>query len=162
MASVSVSHLILFIASIIIAASVAGVFTSSVDELSQAIDDQGVQVSENVRTSVEIISDSGANDQIHEDVSGSEDNVTIFVKNIGTNQLTPTETQIDVLVNGQFQTNDDIDIQVLDGTQNTWDENEVIELTVTTQSLDPGSDVRVKVIVNDDEDVFRFRVPEGT
>lgn len=152
MASVSVSHMILFIASMVIAASVAGVFTSSVDELAGAIDDQGLQVSDDVRTSIEIISDSGS-DSIYND---SSNEVTILVKNTGTTQLTPESGQIDVLVNGQFQTADSVAVELL-GTGQQWSESEVVRLTISEQELDEG-DQRVKVIVNGDEDVFQFRV----
>lgn len=149
MASVSVSHLILFIASMLIAASVAGVFTSSVDELASAIDDRGVQVSENVRTDIEIISDSGS-DNIYE-----TGNVTLLVKNIGSNDLVVSDTQIDVLINGRFQTSGDVSIELL-GEGETWSPNEVVRIEVA-QQLDPG-DQRAKVIVNDAEAVFEFRV----
>ena len=152
MASVSVSHMILFIASMVIAASVAGVFTSSVDELADAIDDQGLQVSDDVRTSIEIISDSGADSVYNE----SSNEVTILVKNTGTTQLTPETGQIDVLVNGQFQTADTVSVELL-GTGQQWGESEVVRLTISDQELDDG-DQRVKVIVNGDEDVFQFRV----
>ena len=154
MASVSVSHMILFIASMIIAASVAGVFTSSVDELAGAIDDQGVQVSENVRTSIEIISDSGAGNTIYQG-DATSGTITILVKNTGTNQLVPDGTQIDVLVDGQFKASSDVNVELLgDGQQ--WSESEVVRLTID-HALETG-DHRVKVIVNGDEDVFRFRV----
>ncbi len=153
MASVSVSHLILFIASMVIAVSVAGVFTTSVDDLAQAIDDQGLQVSDNVRTSIDIISDSGS-DNIYDD---SDETVTLYVKNTGSQSLDPVERQIDVLVNGEFVSSEDIDIEVLsDGNEDTWDRNEVIE-RVIQQQLDPG-DHRVLVIVNGDEETIQFRV----
>jgi flagellar protein FlaG len=153
MASVSASHLILFIASMVIAASVAGVFTSNVDRLSEAIDDQGLQVSDNVRTDVEIISDSGS-DNVYDDTVSE---VTLHVKNIGTNDLLPNATQVDVLVNGEFQPSGDLTIEVLGtGDPNTWTENEVVRITIS-QSLSPG-DHRAKVIVNGDEEVFEFKV----
>jgi flagellar protein FlaG len=152
MASVSVSHLILFIASMLIAASVAGVFTSSVDELASAIDDRGVQVSENVRTDVAIISDSGS-----ENVYDSENNgnVTLLVKNIGSNDLVVSDTQIDVLIDGQFQGSGDISVELL-GEGEAWSPDEVVRIEVS-QSLSPG-DHRAKVIVNDAEAIFEFRV----
>ena len=156
MASVSVSHLILFIASMLIAASVAGVFTSSVDELAGAIDDRGVQVSDNVRTDVEIISDGGS-DSVY-NASGNE-NVTLLVKNIGSNELTVSDTAIDVLINGRFQGSSDVDIELL-GEGETWSPDEVVRINAT-QSLSDG-DHRAKVIVNDAEAVFEFRVSGGS
>lgn len=153
MASVSVSHMILFIASMIIAAGVAGVFTSSVDELSAAIEDQGPEVSDQVRTSVEIISDSGS-ENVYD---GSTNEVTLLVKNVGTTELVPDNQEIDVLINGQFQASDDVDVELL-GVGDLWSEDEVVRLIITLEdSLDEG-DHRAKVIVKGDEDVFQFRI----
>lgn len=152
MASVSVSHLILFIASMLIAASVAGVFTTSVDDLAQAINDQGLQVSDNVRTSIAIISDSGSSN-IYDDGNGE---ITLYVKNIGTQNLEPDQRQIDVLVDGEFVAGSNISTQVLDTPDElVWGTSEVLELQIQ-RSLDPG-DHRVKVIVNGDEEVIEFR-----
>lgn len=156
MASVSVSHLILFIASMLIAASVAGVFTSSVDELADAIDDRGVQVSDNVRTDIEIISDGGSDSVYNAD---GNNNVTLLVKNIGTNELVVSDTQIDVLINGRFQGSGSVGIGLL-GDGESWSPDEVVRLNVS-QSLADG-DHRAKVIVNDAEAVFEFRVDGGT
>lgn len=154
MASVSVSHLILFIASMIIAAGVAGVFTTSVDDLAQAIDDQGIQVSDNVRTDVKIISDTGS-DNIYE---SDNSHISLYVKNVGTKNLNAESRQLDVLVNGEFVSNDDIEIEVLDGAdEHAWRTSEVIEMTIE-RTLDPG-DHRVMIIVNGDEEVIEFRVP---
>lgn len=153
MASVSVSHLILFIASMIIAAGVAGVFTTSVDQLSNAIDDQGVQVSDNVRTSVSIISDSGS-ENIY---NATEENVTLYVKNIGTQNLDADKRLVDVLVDGEFVRDDNLSLRVLDTPDGfTWGTNEVVELEISRQ-LEAG-DHRAKVIVNGDEEVIEFRV----
>jgi flagellar protein FlaG len=153
MASVSVSHLILFIASMIIAAGVAGVFTTSVDQLANAIEDQGVQVSDNVRTSISIISDTGS-ENIY---NTTEENVTLYVKNIGTQNLDADKRQVDVLVDGRFVTDDDLSMRVLDTNDEfTWGTNEVVELKIA-RTLDTG-DHRAKVIVNGDEEVIEFRV----
>lgn len=157
MASVSVSHLILFIASMVIAASVAGVFTTSVEDLSQAIDDRGVQVSDNVRTSIDIISDSGS-DNIYDD---TENTTTVYVKNTGSQRLNPVASQIDVLVDGEFRTGDQLTITVLgDGDPDRWDRNDVIEIVIDGE-LDPG-DHRVVVTVNGDEETIQFRVEDNT
>jgi len=151
MASVSVSHMILFIASIVIAASVVGVFTDSINQVSEAIDDRGVAVSENVRTDIEIISDAGS-DAIYDSGSG---NVTIHVKNTGTETLPARADLIDVFVNGSYAT--EFEVRLLDGAE-TWRASEVVEVEIDVNDGGgfPG-DHRVKVIVNKDEEVFEFR-----
>ena len=129
MASVSVSHMILFIASIVIAASVVGVFTDSVTRVSQAIDDRGLSVSENVRTDVEVISDSGSSEVYRANAGeDSDDIVVLHVKNTGTETLPAESDRIEVFVDGRYESN--VTVELLDGAE-TWAPGEVIKLTIT-------------------------------
>jgi flagellar protein FlaG len=154
MASVSISHMILFIASMIIAASVAGVFTSSVGDLSQAIDDQGLQVSDDVRTDIEIISDGGA--QVFD--RNGNNNLILLVKNTGSRQLPADADQIDVLLDGQYTPAEDVTLEVV-GDSQTWDRGGVVRLTITDTGLSGGSgDHRAKLIMSGDEEVFQFNI----
>jgi len=146
-ASVSSSHLILFIASLLIAASVAGTFTQGVQRLSSALGDRSLDVAQDVRTDVEIISDSGS-DAIYDD---STDTVTVLVKNTGSLDLPADSDQIEVLVDGRYQV--DVTVTVLDG--EAWRVGNVVELEIS-ETLDAG-DHRVTVIVNNDEEVLEFR-----
>lgn len=155
MASVSISHMILFIASIIIAASVAGVFTNSVNDLSQAIDDQGIQATEDVRTDIEIISDNGSGACVY-DCDG-QGNLSLLVKNTGSRQLPADPERIDVLVDGQYQPAGNVGVEVLGG-ETAWRRGSVARLNVSEPGLGSG-DHRAKVIVSSDEEVFRFRIP---
>ena len=149
MASVSVSHMILFIASMLIAASVAGVFTETVGQLSSAIDDQGLQVSEDVRTDVEIISDSSV------DVyNGSH--VRLHVKNTGSESLVPVTDEINLFVDGSFVPAGDVTVKSLDG-GDLWRPGGVVRVDVADDSFGISGDVRVKLVVNGDEEVFEFR-----
>jgi len=148
-ASVSVSHLILFIASMLVAASVAGVFTDTVGQLSGAIDDQGLQISEDVRTDVEIISDSGSS-AVYDD---GTDTTTIHVKNTGTETLAATSGIVDVFVDGRFET--DVTVTLL-GDASSWRSGEVVRMEIE-ESLTTGEDHRIKLVVNGDEEIFRFR-----
>lgn len=149
MASVSAAHLILFIASMLIAASVAGVFTDTVGQLSQAISDQGLDVSKDVRSDVEVISDSGSGAVYN---SSGDDNLTLHVKNTGSETLDSEIDRIDVFVDGRYET--DVTVTVL-GDATRWSPGEVVKLEID-ETLANG-DHRVKVIVNSDEEVFEFR-----
>ncbi|MBX0322835.1 flagellar protein G [Halomicroarcula sp. F13] len=151
MASVSVSHLIIFIASMMIAASVAGVFTDSIGQLSNAVSEQGLDVSSDVRTDVEIISDSGS-DAVYD--SNGDENVTLHVKNTGSEPLGADPGQMDLFLDGQFVSN--FGVTLLDS-GSVWRPGTVVRVEIATSGLSAG-DHRVKVIVNGDEEVFRFRV----
>ena len=147
MASVSASHLILFIASLVIAAGVAGTFTQGISRLSDGIDDQSLEVSEEVRTDIEVISDAGS--PVY---NNSTNTVTLLVKNTGTADIPADSRFIEILVDGRYRTN--VTITVVDGEM--WQPNNVIRLEIGGADLSPG-DHRVKLIVNGDEEVFRFR-----
>jgi len=152
-ASVSVSHMILFIASMLVAASVAGVLTDTVGQLSNAIDDQGLQVSQDVRSDVEVISDSGSNNVWNSDGEG---NITLYVKNTGTETLPSDGESINVFVNGQFETA--VTVTLVDGAD-AWRPGTVVELEIGND-VSENTDVRVKVIVDGDEEIFRFRAEQ--
>jgi flagellar protein FlaG len=145
-ASVSASHLILFIASLVIAAGVAGTFTQGISRLSEGIDDQSLEVSEEVRTDIEVISDAGS--PVY---NNSTNTVTLLVKNTGTADIPADSRFVEILLDGRYRTN--VTITVVDGEE--WRPNNVVRLEIDAD-LSPG-DHRAKLIVNGDEEVFRFR-----
>jgi len=146
-ASVSASHLIIFIASILVAASVAGTITSTVGQLSGAVDDLGVDASQEVRTEIEIISDSGA--QIY-DVDGNG-NITLYVKNTGSQRLPADGAGMDVIVDGGYWT--DVSMTVVDS--DSWRPGTVVRMEIAAPDLASG-DHRVQVTINGDREVFEF------
>jgi flagellar protein FlaG len=150
-ASVSSSHLILFIASLLIAASVAGTFTQGVQRLSSALGDRSVDVSGDVRTNVEVISDPGSGAVYN---SSGNENVTVLVKNTGSRDLEAASDQIEVLLNGKYQTG--VSMSVVDGS--AWRVGNVAEIEIDpSEALDSNTDYRVKIIINGDEEVLEFR-----
>ena len=149
MADVSVPSLILFIASIVIAAGVAGVLIDTVTGISGALDDRGADVAENIRTDVEVISDSESN------VYNNDTNtLTLYVKNTGDRTLPATGETFDVIVDAQYQTN--VSVSVADGGDD-WTPHGVVEVTIENLDLG-GGDHRVTLTVDGDEEVFRFNL----
>ncbi len=149
MASVSASHLILFVASMVIAAGVAGTLTTEVSRVSGAIDDFGVAVSDDIRSNIEIISDAGS--AVYD--TDNDGNVTLLVKNTGSNELPTDPAQVEVLLDGEFQTA--VSISVIGAS--SWQPDDVVRLEVSAPGLSSG-DHRVKVVVNGDSEVFEFRL----
>ena len=139
--------LILFIASIVVAAGVAGVLIDTVDGISNAVDDRGGDVSKSIETDVEIISDpeAGVYDATNE-------TVTLYVKNTGIRTLPSDPGVVDLFVDGQYRTN--TTMTVVDDA--AWTPDAVVELTVSNVSLSAG-DHRVKLVIDKDEEVFQFR-----
>jgi flagellar protein FlaG len=148
MASVSVSHLIIFIAAMIVAASTAGLLTTTVDDISNAIEDQGFSASDDIRSDITIINDAGA-------TQANSTDVILYVKNTGTSDLSTQPRNIDILINGQFVTGIGAErIKLLDGAE-VWGEGEVVEIVVDVSGIqiDPGEN-RAQVTVDGGEDVF--------
>lgn len=165
MASVPVSHLILFIASLVIAAGVVGTITTGVDRVSSAVDDAGLDATEQLRTDVTIISDPSAG--VYNE--SGEQNVTLLIKNTGTYRLAPDGSGLDVMFDGEFvrpdATTGDL-VSAGDGA--AWGRGDVLRLTIDVSEIDgsgdelePGTDHRVYLTVNGDEELFQFRT-EGS
>lgn len=151
MASTSVSTLVLFIAAITVAVGVAGTLSGTVMHISDSITDRGDVMAKNIDTDVEVISDAGST-AVYD---GGTDEVTILLKNTGSGTIPNTTDVVDVLVDGRYVSGGDLNLTVL-GT-NSWREDDVARLTISNQSLGPG-DHRVKVVVNEDEELFRFHI----
>ena len=161
MASVPVSHLILFIASLVIAAGVVGTITTGVDRVSAAVEDAGIDATEQLRTDVTVISDASAGVY-----NGSSEHVTLLIKNTGTQRLAPDGSGIDVVFDGAYVPSSATEGELVSaGDGATWDRGDVLRLTIdvtqlegTSGGLDSGTDHRVYLTVNGDEELFQFRV----
>jgi flagellar protein FlaG len=148
MAIVSSETLILFIATVLVAGSVAGALTGGVNQLSSAVGDRSVDVSDEIRTDVEIISDP-ASSAVYDNGNNT---VRLLVKNTGSNTLATDPDTIDVIVDGIYQTN--VSTERIDGTE--WRSGDVVRLTVTNMSL-PDGDHRVLLDINGNSEIFEFR-----
>ena len=149
MAGDSVSTLILFIAAMLVAAGVAGVLVTNVNDITNSIDTHSTDVREKIDTDVEIISDPGSNAVY--DTEGNE-TITLLIKNTGDRTLDSDGNGIDVLVNGEYVSDEDWKLEVVSG--ETWRTGEVAQLEIDRE-LTPGEH-RVTVDVNGDREVFEF------
>jgi flagellar protein FlaG len=153
MASVSVSHLIIFIASLVVAAGVAGTLTTGVERVSSSIEDGSIDTSQQVRTDVEIVSDPGANTYT------DGDQLSVYVRNTGSQNIPIEPGSVDVIFNGQFVQNSNIAIEDANNPSNTvWRRGDVVNVTVLSPTIDgSGSgDNRLFLTVNGDEEEFEF------
>jgi len=148
-ASVSSSTLIIFIASILVAASVAGTMTSGVQRLSGALGDRSIDVSHEIQTDVEIISDPGSPASVY---NGTKSELTLLVKNTGSKSLPAAPGTFDIIVDGEYATS--LTVTVVDGSG--WDPGNVVRVNASGVSLSSG-DHRVVVIVNGDREVLELR-----
>lgn len=151
MSGVSASHLVIFIASIVVAAGVAGTLVTQVDRVSQSIAEQSEGVEERIDTDIRIISDTGSGESIYDSETG---NLTLYVKNTGDSELRTDVDAIDVLVEGSFKPPKRI-TRVNSGEETVWPPGSVVEIAV--ESVDIDGATRVVVSVKESEDAIRFR-----
>ncbi|CCQ37338.1 fla cluster protein FlaG [Natronomonas moolapensis 8.8.11] len=150
MSSVSASHLVIFIASIVVAAGVAGTLVTQVDRVSTSIVNQNEDVEERIDTDIRIVSDTGSPDSIYTGTGA----LTLYVKNTGGTELTPDVGSIDVLIEGSFNSPDTV--SRVDGQNDRWPPGTVVEVTVDSPSPAPSGPTRVTVSVRENEDSIRF------
>ncbi len=167
MASVPVSHLILFIASLVIAAGVVGTVTTGVDRVSSAVNDGSLDATEQLRTDITVISDP--NGGVYNASEGDDGNVTLLLKNTGTQRLAADGSGVEVVFDGRFVRPSAKSGEVVSADGATaWSRGDVLELTIDLDAVDgvdsldtEASDHRVYLTINGDEELFQFRVPEG-
>lgn len=146
MAIVSSETLIIFIAAILVATSVAGVLTTGVNRMSNAMDERSIEVADDIRTDIDVISDSGS------DAVYSDGTITLLVKNTGSRTLSTDPSTIDVLVDGEYRS--DVETQ-LRGGDTDWRPGAVLEVRVSAQNL--SGSTRTVVIVDGKKATFEFR-----
>ena len=162
MASVSVSHLIIFIAAMLVAASVAGLLTTTVEDISDAIEEQGFSTSDDIRSDITIINDPAAG--VYDEENGGE--LTLYVKNTGSTELPTNSDNIDLFINGIFtpideDNGDSIEVLPEDEESTVWGRNDVVRITIVDANDYVGDGQnRVKLVVSGAEDIFIWEQEE--
>lgn len=136
----------------LIAVSVAGTVMGEVTTFSQAIEERGSGVTEEIETDLQIINDANESDAIV-----AEENVSVLVKNIGSTDVPAASNHFDIVVDGTFIADGDLEVEVRNREADEWRPGDVIELTVTDPPELEG-DSWVTVIVNGNEDRIDFHV----
>jgi len=150
MASQSVSSLILFIASLVVAAGVAGALTSGVQRVSSSIDDGSLDTAQQIRTDVEIINDPSRN-------YGAGSELSLYVRNTGSQGILNRSSSFNIVANGDFVPNSDITVtDANNGGLAVFREGDVAQVNISATHIDSG-DNRIYLTVNGDEEVFEFR-----
>lgn len=154
MASVSATHLILFIASLVIAVGVTGVIVGEVGQLSDAVENRGTGVAEEIETDVVIVSDEARSDAIYD---SDNETVTLLVKNTGSTDPPVDPRVIDVLIDGRYIGNEELTVSRVDvDDSETWRPGGVVEVTATGQQLQ--GDTELSVVVGGNEDSINIHV----
>lgn len=149
-AETSSTHLIFFIAAMIIAAGVAGVIYTNINAVVASTQSASSTLSKQLQTDITIINDPG-------NIPKSGDIYTFYVKNTGKSTL--TIELVSVLINGVYIPDDDIQKTVISGgTTTVWRTSEVLQLDVTYASMPSGdNDLRV-ITENGVDDFLKFEI----
>ncbi|MCQ4332377.1 hypothetical protein KM295_02520 [Natronomonas sp. F2-12] len=145
MSGVSASTLVIFIASIVVAAGVAGTLVTTVGEISTSAETKGDEITDSIDAEIELLNDGGGADFYTENGDGTA-NVTVYVRNTGTTTLSKDPDELDVLVNGLFVQNGNLNVTSMNGdTGSAWAEDEVIEIEIELDEQLDGSGNRLTV-----------------
>ncbi|ERG89441.1 MAG: putative archaeal flagellar protein G [halophilic archaeon J07HX5] len=149
MAGGSVAELILFIAALSVAGGVAGVMVTTVNGVSDSIEEQADSAATDIKTEFTIISDPGTG-AVYDATS---DELTLLLKNTGSTSLPADEQVVEVLVDGQFVPSSAYSVTGLD--TNRFRPGTVVRLTVD-RSL-AGGDHVATVTVRGTQNRVQFR-----
>jgi flagellar protein FlaG len=147
MSGVSASTLVIFIATVLVAAGVAGTLVTTVGDISNSAETQGDAITESIDSEIELLNDGGGSGFYTESDDGSTANITVYVRNTGSTTLSKDESELDVLVNGLFVPSEDLNITSMNGDDDiaAWEEDEVIEIVIVLGDPLSGSGNRLTV-----------------
>lgn len=141
--STSSTQLVFFIAAMIIASGLVGLFAETVSSMSDGVRDRGDVVYERLLTDITIVSDPN---------NMPNDPVIVYVKNTGKVMLS---TDVDLLLDNEPKTGSNLTISVVGG--GDWEPGELLKMSVVA-NLASGEHT-VKVIAdNGVSDRFTFRI----
>lgn len=140
----SVSHIMFFIAAVLVAGSLAGAFIGIANSMGQTIEDRGDAIGDQLQSDITIINDPVV-------VPYSDSTLTLYVKNTGTATL--TKTDLTILVDGLFW-----NYTIAGGSAGAgWLPQKVLELEIEVVLL-PGDHVAKVVTANGVSDQMQFRI----
>jgi flagellar protein FlaG len=161
MSGVSASTLVIFIASILVAAGVAGTLVTTVGEISTSAETRGDAVTESIDSDIELLNDGGGADFYIENDTAGTANITVYARNTGSSTLSKDPNELDVLVNGQFIQTINLNVTSMNGDAGVaWDQDEVIEIKISLDEQLSGSGNRLTVSPSGTERSLEFNADE--
>lgn len=151
MPATSASHMIFFIAAIVVATAIAGTLISTTYRFSDDIESRGNSIGNQIGTDIEII-----NDPVAMPYNSSNNTLTLYVLNIGSTIIDLDNSSVIILINGTAHTNLTF---ILPGGKVSWGPNTALTIVVKEVTLAAG-DHRLSVIVAQGgaRDSIEFRI----
>ena len=144
--SLTGTHVVFFIASVIIASAVSGVFLAVINDVMTSFSERGKRIEENLDTSFKIINDP---DEIP--TSGSD--YLFYLKNIGSKELATTNETFKIFIDGEIVVTTNYNFS-----DNTIQPDEVNTLYVDNSELSVGDHTLRVVGPQDIVDEFTFTI----
>ena len=156
MSGVSASTLVIFIASILVAAGVAGTLVATVGDISNSAETKGDAITESIDADFEILNDGGGS-KFYTEPDSPPARITFYVRNTGSAALSSEKDDIDVLVNGQYVVSGDLTISSEnDADDGVWAEGEVLQIIVERTDTLSGSGNRLTISAKGTERSLEF------
>jgi flagellar protein FlaG len=150
MPGTAASQMIFFIAAMIVATAVAGVFVTTVINLSKDIRKEADSTSDRFNTQIQVI-----NDPSMMQYNSTCSTLVVLVKNIGTAGI--DYNTVTIILNGTYFTRNNMTFALKDGASD-WTSGVVLEITLTNCTLGSG-DHKMKVWAGTRENVdFSFKI----
>ncbi|MCL7410605.1 MAG: flagellar protein G [Methanosarcinaceae archaeon] len=149
-AETAITHMIFFIAAVVLAMGVVAVLSTNVQSISGATTAGSKVMSDQLRTDITIINDPNEVPYIN------NENYTFYVKNTGRSEL--NIDYVNIILDGVLIQSNNQDITVLDGDV-VWRPGDVLGINVTISQLSSG-DHSVRVVSeNGKSDAMNFITP---
>jgi flagellar protein FlaG len=104
-----------------------------------------------VRTDIDIVSDPA-----NPTIDGTTGNLTVHVRNTGSQAIFIRPDAVDMVLNGQFVTNSDFTITDANGGKTVARTGDVMAIEIDSSLVQSG-DNRLFLTINSDEEVYVFR-----
>jgi len=150
MSDTSSTHLIFFIAAMMIAGSVVSVVFLNVNSILNATQASSSTLSQQIKTDITIINDP-------ENIPKIGNDYYFYVKNTGKSTLS-TE-YVNVVINGEYIQDNKINKEIIDGQNTTvWGITDVLQLRINYTSMPSGDNTIIVITENGVDDSLKFTI----
>jgi len=144
--SLTGTHVVFFIASVIIASAVSGVFIAVIDGVMTSFSERGKMIEENLDTKFIIINDP-------DNIPTSGSSYLFYVKNIGRRNIATTNITFNIFIDGEIVVTANYNFS-----DNTIQPEEVTTLYIDNSEISAGDHVLRAVGPRDIVDEFIFSI----
>ena len=144
--SLTGTHVVFFIASVLIAGAVSGMFIAVITDVSNSFSDRGERVEEYLDTEFKIISDP-------DNIPTSGSNYLFYLKNIGKKVIATTNNTFDIFIDGELVIKANYNFS-----DNSIQQDEVTTLYIDNSEITTGDQTLKIVGYRDIDDEITFTI----